>query len=412
MILSANRLAQWLVQGDRFSVKLDEFNLVFESKHFTETVPFSIWDGQCRISRGLWWGKITFIVSPSDQPAKSITVHGLPWRQLQAFAEHLTESYQAWLSKQQSKFFLVEPVFKALTDEMNQFSGFVRDADLTGWKARAEKLLEESDVSPQVIAASNPVLYQSFYAWLQQGDAKRVVKNDIWKEEQLERWSTWFDGVESSPLNQSQREAVLMDDNHNLLLAGAGSGKTSVIMARAQYLVQSKTTQADRILMLAFGKKASEEMQERLARAQLANVEVSTFHSFAMRVVKELNGQAPVISPLATDEEAKMSWMTLWLAENLSVPATEKRWLKHLEPWQVAGLSADRPLAEQAHEPRLHKWLWRQLDLLNQQKTSLTNLKKAVKGDVKAESELALICRWQSTIRRRWLHRKRTTLKA
>ncbi|MDD1783736.1 DNA helicase IV [Enterovibrio sp. ZSDZ35] len=391
MILSANRLAQWLVQGDRFSVKLEEFNLVFESKHFTETVPFAIWDGQCQITRGLWWGKVTFIVSPSDQPAKSITVHGLPWRQLSAFAEHLTDAYQAWLSKQQSKFFLVEPVFKELTQELNAFTGYLRDDDLSAWKVKAEKLLAESEVSPQVIAATNPSLYQSFYAWLQQGDAKKAVRNDVWKHEELERWSTWFDGIESSPLNPSQREAVLMDDNHNLLLAGAGSGKTSVIMARAQYLVQSKATQADRILMLAFGKKASEEMKSRLTRAQLGSVDVSTFHSFAMRVVKEVSGNNPVISPLATDEEAKMSWMTLWLAENLSVPATEKRWLKHLEQWPISGLSLDRPLAEQAHEPRLHRGLWRHLDLLNQQKSSLTHFKKAVKGDAKAESELALV---------------------
>ncbi|MEZ8144545.1 DNA helicase IV [Enterovibrio norvegicus FF-33] len=391
MKLSASKLAQWCVQGDHYSIALEEHHLVFESKHLTETVPFAIWDGQCRLSRGLLWGKLTFIVSPADQPARSISVYGLPWFELSSLVEQLTASYQDWLAKQKNTFMLVEHELVALRDELEGHKGYLRDADLQQWVSKAGIAVAEFGVHPQVASIANPALYQGFFGWLQNGSAMREAKNTQWRETELERWSQWFDGIESSPLNPSQRQAVLMDDNHNLLLAGAGSGKTSVLMARTQYLVASEQTTPERIVMLAFGKKASEEMAQRLASAGLRNVEVSTFHSFATKVIKALTGNAPVLSALATDEEAKLSWMTLWLAEHLTQPAVEKRWLKHLSQWKLPGLNAERKLAEQAHEPRLHKWLWRQVDLLIQQNKSQAAMRSQVNGDARAESEFALV---------------------
>ncbi|MBV7299270.1 DNA helicase IV [Enterovibrio paralichthyis] len=391
MKLVANRIAQWFVQGAHYSVMLDEHCLVFESKSMKETVPFSIWDGQCRLSRGLLWGRLTFVVSPLDAPARSITIYGLPWRGLKAFTESLTEAYQAWLGKQQGRFKMLEPDFFALRDELAEHNGFLRHDDLVKWQQKVDALFAKNQIHPQVMSSANPALYNAIFGWMQNSEATRSARNAAWRESELERWKVWFDGIESSPLNLSQREAVLMDDNHNLLLAGAGSGKTSVLMARAQYLVASGQTLPERILMLAFGKKASEEMSERLQKAGLKNVDVSTFHALALKVIKTLTGQHPTISPLATDEESKTSWITLWLAENLAQQTVEKRWLKHLGEWSIPGLNADSPLSGQAHSAKLHKWLWRQLDILLQQPQSASALKAMVKGDAQAESEYALI---------------------
>ncbi|MDF2184289.1 DNA helicase IV [Grimontia hollisae] len=391
MKLSASNLAQWFVQGAHYSIALDEEQLVFESKHMTETVPFSIWDGQCRVSRGLVWGRLTFVVSPADQPARTLTVYGLPWRKVHAYAGKVTEQYQCWLGKQQSKFMLVEHELVALRDVLRDHRGYLRVEDLKAWQQKAQEVFERCGIHPQVMATANPSLYQALYGWLQNGEAQRAARNAQWRDGELERWSGWFDGVEASPLNASQRQAVLMDDNHNLLLAGAGSGKTSVLMARAQYLVASQQTEPSRILMLAFGKKASEEMAGRLEKAGLHGVETSTFHAFALKVIREISGQDAKIAPLATDEEAKHSWLTLWLAENLAQPAVEKRWLKHLEQWSVPGLTRERPLVEQAHDGKLQTWLWRQLDLLVQQSQPATAIRAVIKGDEKAESEFALV---------------------
>lgn len=81
---------------------------------------------------------------------------------------------------------------------------------------------------------------------------------------ELERWKDFFDTVESMPLTAEQRLSVVVDEDATLVLAGAGSGKTSVITAKAAYLVKAGIRQPEEILLLAFAKNAAEEMSERV----------------------------------------------------------------------------------------------------------------------------------------------------
>jgi DNA helicase IV len=81
---------------------------------------------------------------------------------------------------------------------------------------------------------------------------------------ELERWKEFFDTVESMPLTPEQRLSVVVDEDATLVLAGAGSGKTSVITAKAAYLVKAGIRRPEEILLLAFAKNAAEEMSERV----------------------------------------------------------------------------------------------------------------------------------------------------
>ncbi|TKT57955.1 hypothetical protein FDR95_12315 [Rhizobiaceae bacterium LC148] len=65
----------------------------------------------------------------------------------------------------------------------------------------------------------------------------------------------FFDTIEKNPLTPEQRLAVVTDEDATLVLAGAGSGKTSVIVAKAAYLVERGIRKPDEILLLAFGKR-------------------------------------------------------------------------------------------------------------------------------------------------------------
>ena len=81
---------------------------------------------------------------------------------------------------------------------------------------------------------------------------------------ELLRWKDFFDTVESKPLTAEQRLSVVVDEDATLVLAGAGSGKTSVITAKAAYLVKAGIRQPEEILRLAFTKNAAAEMSERV----------------------------------------------------------------------------------------------------------------------------------------------------
>lgn len=92
-------------------------------------------------------------------------------------------------------------------------------------------------------------------------------------------------------LNAMQRQAVLYLDGPCLVLAGAGSGKTSVITQKIAYLLRECGYSARQVVALTFTNKAAREMNERLKKlvdSKLAKgLTISTFHSLGLRFLRE-----------------------------------------------------------------------------------------------------------------------------
>lgn len=113
----------------------------------------------------------------------------------------------------------------------------------------------------------------------------------------------FFDRVESSPLTEEQRRAVITYDNSVQVVAAAGSGKTSVMVARAAYAVSRGFTTPDRILLLAFNKAAAQELQTRVDKRlkvlglPTAGLRADTFHAFGLRTIGDATGRKPRPAP-------------------------------------------------------------------------------------------------------------------
>lgn len=91
-------------------------------------------------------------------------------------------------------------------------------------------------------------------------------------------------------LNKEQREAVEHGEGPLLIIAGAGTGKTSVITERVKYLIEKELAKPSEILALTFTEKAAIEMEERIDRVLplgYSDMWVTTFHSFGDRVLRE-----------------------------------------------------------------------------------------------------------------------------
>jgi len=92
------------------------------------------------------------------------------------------------------------------------------------------------------------------------------------------------------PLNSSQQKAVDYTDGPLLIVAGAGTGKTTVVTQKISQLIRSKKAKPEEILALTFTDKAAGEMQDRvdeLLDLGYIDLQISTFHTFCQKIIED-----------------------------------------------------------------------------------------------------------------------------
>ena len=96
--------------------------------------------------------------------------------------------------------------------------------------------------------------------------------------------------LDLSALNKAQKQAVIHDRGPLLIVAGAGTGKTTVLINRLAYLIMEKKVRTDEILLLTFTEKAAGEMEERADKILpygYVDLWINTFHGFGERILRE-----------------------------------------------------------------------------------------------------------------------------
>src|SRR5262245_25407043 len=119
-------------------------------------------------------------------------------------------------------------------------------------------------------------------------------------------------------LSPAQAEAVCHGDGPLLIIAGAGTGKTTVLTRRIAHLIAGKRARPEEILALTFTEKAAAEMAERVDQLipyGYAETWISTFHAFGDRVLREgalLAGLDPEFRVLTRPEQIIFLRERLW----------------------------------------------------------------------------------------------------
>lgn len=120
-------------------------------------------------------------------------------------------------------------------------------------------------------------------------------QNDLFVAKELKKYQDFFDTVEKSPLTEEQRIASIIFEDNNLLVAAAGSGKSSTLVGKAAYAVHKGLFKPDEILTLTFNKAATRELSERITRyARLPSSHTSitskTFHALGYKLINQHRG--------------------------------------------------------------------------------------------------------------------------
>lgn len=127
--------------------------------------------------------------------------------------------------------------------------------------------------------------------------------NELHLTKQKKALKDFFDRVEKSPLTDEQLKAVVCFDNRVLLVASAGSGKTSTMVAKAAYALKQGYFAPERMLLLAFNNVAAAELRERInvrlvpLGLPAEKVVAKTFHAFGLDVIGAATGKRPSLAP-------------------------------------------------------------------------------------------------------------------
>lgn len=367
MQLQANKTAKYFINDEYCQVELDDEKVIVSSALVEERIPYSVWDGSINIHRGLFWGQLVFYSQPKDGKRYAWVVQGLPWPECRDFAHRALASYEQWHENQCQKLSEFYPRWHQQLQQLELNPGFLRHSMLMSWRESITKDLESLEMSMEEIQQRIPDLMKNIFDWFHNATPKLHARNQRWLNDECQRWETLFTEFESSPLNLSQQQAILMNDDHNLILAGAGSGKTSVLTARVAYLLESNLAVGDEILLLAFGRDAAKEMENRI-RGKVGpsanHVQINTFHQLGLAVINQVEEQRVQISAIATDAKKKSAWCSDWLKKHWMTPTNFKRWQKHLGQWPIAYIKGDEELGSHVEDPKLIQWLVKQLEQL------------------------------------------------
>lgn len=151
------------------------------------------------------------------------------------------------------------------------------------------------------------------------------------ENKKLKEREDFYKQIESNPLTPEQRLAVVRENDRNMVLAAAGTGKTSVMVAKALDLIDSGQLIAEDILILAYNNAAAKELRERIKdrvserliktgkgiNGSIENLKVSTFHALGRGILKDCNIKT-YISIFADDSKKFDKWVHDWLIDYIS----------------------------------------------------------------------------------------------
>ena len=227
------------------------------------------------------------IIIPEDK------THSLPDNECETPAEYsqvlaFNSSFKELLSNDK---FIARSDYKHLIEEYEHLSNFF-------------KILESSDLLTDYIKKHKLDKDQIIYFSNVYNDIKDIQKessiikahNNKYISRHLVSEKDYLDKIliECDPtisLDDEQREVVLSDEDHTLVIAGAGAGKTTTIAAKVRYLVEKQKISPQKILIISFTNKAVGELRERINDNLHIDCPITTFHSTGYAILKKNDTQ-------------------------------------------------------------------------------------------------------------------------
>lgn len=206
--------------------------------------------------------------------------------------QKLKAALQQLLSSKQED---IEGAVAAYEVNLNYTLGYFTNAKLEAWLTSYQDLyasLNGKPVEKAKLEHKNKVEVKKFLDYYSNAQSNRGKHNAAFVKQELSTYKDFFDIAAGKPLDLQQRTAIVEDEDANLVIAGAGSGKTTTIVGKVKYLVDRYNTAPENILLISFTKKSAVTLA---SRVNVEGVLAKTFHSFGIDVIKQVEEKRPSI---------------------------------------------------------------------------------------------------------------------
>ena len=388
------RASAWgrlLTKSDAWRLWVEEGSLFLRLREATVEIQAHTL-ANLEVNRGVLWTDLTFVQD------RQYHIDGLPNSKEPSLIQELQRLLQVTRCNQ------FEDCYSSIKVWLDEVTSAISTADSQYHWFSYEKQQALLDVKPALSIDDQALttLFQTPDVQSSLGERADSVRLalDVWMSDWKKSWAERneahmlreLDGckellanVESKPLTDEQSRAVICFDNRVQVIASAGSGKTSTMVAKAVYALHRELVSPQSIVMLAFNKDAASELQARVSASlnrlgiEDVKIEAKTFHALGLSIIADATGRKPHVPNWAVEnllglqkllniiddlkdqsESFRTQWDLFRLVLGRDLPATGEE--QSFEAWNKQGegrlVSLNGDLVASQEERIIANWLF------------------------------------------------------
>lgn len=182
-----------------------------------------------------------------------------------------------------------------LSKYLNNDTGYFSNYQENYWLSQHRKLLDEihgQSYGRIGLADSDIEVIKQFVSNNKNISDLRKSFNVSFVNSELKIYRDFFNNVEGKKLDEQQRKTIVTDEDNNLIIAGAGTGKTTTIVGKVHYILDKYKVNPEEILLISFTNDSASDLRRRIA---IDNIEVKTFHKFGLDILTSVTKKKPSI---------------------------------------------------------------------------------------------------------------------
>lgn len=227
---------------------------------------------------------------------------------------------------------------KEFNDLLKYDSGYFCNYQKKCWITKNTALYNQIKNKPYesiLLDIEDVIVIKKFLNYFSNAESLRTKFNIDFIKNELNNYSNFFLNIEKFGLDLQQQTSIVTNEDNNIVIAGAGSGKTTTIVGKINYIINRYKVNPNEILLISFTRISADTLAKRI---NIKGVDAKTFHRFGLDVISSVEDKQPSIYDEAQFKSfVKKTFSDLLRNENYLQKVTSffSDYLKEYKPQEI-----------------------------------------------------------------------------